>query len=256
MTWKSKKFVWIAAILIAIFAFALIDREVGITGGHGRVVDALIVRNIEARGGADRWRGVSSLRFSGQMDLGQGMHVPYTLEQKRPGKMCVEFVFNEQTATQCVAGDSGWKLLPFRGRSTPEPMNEQELKEMADAAEIDGLLFNSADRGHQIKLVGHDLIDGKDVAKLEVTLRNGSIRWVYINMETALEIKMETKRILRGEEKLVETFYSDWKETDGLLIPRRQDTRTEGDAESHFLTVENVRVNPPIDDARFEMPVG
>ena len=57
-----------------------------------------------------------------------------------------------------------------------------------------------------------------------------------------------------GRERRVETFYHDWQETEGLLIPRRQETRTEGNNESHFLTVETVRVNPPLDDSRFAMP--
>jgi hypothetical protein len=40
----------------------------------------------------------------------------------------------------------------------------------------------------------------------------------------------------------------------GLLFARRQETRTEGDDESHVLIVERVQVNPPIDDSRFAMP--
>ncbi|MDH4125020.1 MAG: outer membrane lipoprotein-sorting protein [Gammaproteobacteria bacterium] len=246
--------VFMTLLVSALGAFLLLDREYGITGGHGRAVDALIARNIAARGGADTWRAVSSLQLSGQMDLGQGMYVPYTMEQKRPGKMCIEFVFDDETAIQCVAAKAGWKLLPFRGRTTPEPMNEQELLELSDAVEIDGLLFDSADRGHEVELLGHAPVDGRDALKLEVSLPGGAKRWVYLDAETALEIKVEATRTLRGKERLVETFYSNWQQTDGLLIPRRHDTRTEGDAETHFLTVDSVHVNLPLDDARFAMP--
>ena len=80
------------------------------------------------------------------------------------------------------------------------------------------------------------------------------MRWVYIDEETALDIKMGATRMLRGKEQLVETFYYDWLETDGLLIPRRQETRAEGDDKSHFLTVDGVVVNPLLDDSRFAMP--
>ena len=51
---------------------------------QARFVKELVARNIEARGGAEAWGAVASLRLTGQMDLGQGMVVPYMLEQK-PG---------------------------------------------------------------------------------------------------------------------------------------------------------------------------
>ena len=252
MTRRSKT--WAVVVAVIVVAFLALNSVYHLTGGHGRVVDALIARNVAARGGADAWRAVDSLRLTGQMDLGQGMHVPYVMEQKRPGKMCLEFVFNDQTATQCVDGESGWKLLPFRGRLEPEVMTEQEYREIAAGAAIDGLLFNSAERGYKVKLLGKEIVAGRVTLKLQVTLTGGAIRWVYIDEETALDIKLESTRILRGKEQIVETFYYDWQETDGLLIPRRHETRVEGDAESHFLTVDGVTRNLPVDDSRFAMP--
>ena len=61
-------------------------------------------------------------------------------------------------------------------------------------------------------------------------------------------------RTLRGRDRRVETFYPDWKAEEGLLIPLRQETRTEGEKKLHVLTVETVRADPPIDDSRFAMP--
>ena len=252
---NSKTLAVLAAVLvIGMAVFLLLDRTYHFTGGHGKVVDALIARNVAARGGAEAWRAASSLRLSGQMDLGQGMHVPYVIEQKRPGKMCLEFVFDDETAIQCVDGKTGWKLLPFRGRMTPEPMTESELRDIADTANLDGLLFDSAQRGHKVKLLEQVAVDGRDAFKLQVTLPGGAMRWVYIDVETALEVKLEAIRTVAGKERRVETLYSDWQATDGLLIARRQETLTEGDKESHFLTVTSVSVNPPLDDARFLMP--
>ena len=253
MTKQSKTWAVVAAVL-ALGAFLVLNSTYHFTGGHGRVVDALIVRNVAARGGADAWQAVDSLRLSGQMDLGQGMHVPYVIEQKRPGKMCLEFVFDEETAIQCVDGETGWKLLPFRGRNKPEAMTEQEQRNMAASAAIDGPLFNSAARGYKVELLGTEVVAGRPALKLQVTLTGGAVRWLYIDEETGLDIKLESTRVIRGQDRLVETFYYDWQETDGLLIPRRQETQTEGDDESHFLTVDGVLSNPTIDDSRFAMP--
>lgn len=242
----------VVAFVIAVAAFFLIYNSDAMK--ERRIVNAVVAQNIEARGGEDVWKAIDTLRLTGQMDLGQGMHVPYVMEQKRPGKMCLEFVFDEKTAIQCIDGESGWKLLPFRGRNYPEAMTEQEFSAMAGGADIDGLLFNAVERGNKIEFAGKEQVAGRPATKLEVTLPGGAIRWVYIDDETGLDVKLETTRIVSGAERLVETFYYDWQDTEGLLIPRRQESKTEGDAEFHFVTVDSVRSNPLLDDSRFEMP--
>ena len=219
-----------------------------------RFVKATIARNVEARGGADAWQSVESLRLAGQMDLGQGMHVPYVLDQKRPGKMCLEYEFDDMKATQCVDGETGWKRLPFRGRNIPEPMTEAEFAGMAEGAEIGGLLFSAKKRGFDIKFLGKHDVNGRPTNKLEITLPSGAVRWVYVDEETGLDVKLDMMRVVNGRERLVETYYSEWRETDGLMIPRRQDTIMEGGDGSHFLTVDKVEGNPELADSRFSIP--
>ena len=70
----TKKTIAIFVALATVVAgFLVLDSIYGLTGGFGRVVDGLIARNVEARGGADAWRNVDSLRMTGRMDLGQGI---------------------------------------------------------------------------------------------------------------------------------------------------------------------------------------
>jgi hypothetical protein len=247
----SKKSMVVAFAIAVVAAFLIYNSD---AMKERRIINALVAKNIEARGGEDVWKSLDALRLTGQMDLGQGMHVPYVMEQKRPGKMCLEFVFNEKTAIQCIDGDSGWKLLPFRGRNHPEAMTDQEFSAMAGGADIDGLLFNAVGRGNKISFVGKEVVAGRPATKLEVTLAGGATRWVYIDDETGLDVKLETTRIVSGKERLVETYYYDWQDTEGLLIPRRQESKAEGDTDFHFVTVDSVLSNPSLDDSRFAMP--
>jgi len=248
----SKKVTAVAIVIAGVAAFLIYNSD---AMKERRIIDALVAQNIEARGGEAVWQAVDTLRLTGQMDLGQGLHVPYVMEQKRPGKMCLEFVFDEETATQCVDGESGWKLLPFRGRFKPEAMTEQEYSAMAGGADIDGLLFSAVERGNRVKIAGKEVVAGRPATKLEVTLPSGAARWLYIDDETGLDIKLETTRVVSGTERLVETYYYDWQETEGLLIPRRQESKAQGDKEFHFVTVDSVLSNPSLDDSRFSMPV-
>jgi len=224
------------------------------SAGIAQTVDELVARNVAARGGAAAWRAVSSLRLTGQMDVGRGMLVPYVLEQKRPRKMRLEFVFDGETAVQCVDGTAGWKIAPYRGRTRPEPLTKEELREAAGPADLYGPLFDYARRGHKVTLVGREPVQGREAFKLEVTLPGGATRWVYLDAETGLDIKVDAFRTLSGRRRLIETFYHEWQAAEGLLIPRRLETRTEGAREANVLTVETVRVNPPLADSRFAMP--
>ena len=137
----SRKSIAVALALVLVAAFLVYNSD---AMKEARFIKTLVARNIEARGGAEAWENVSSLRLSGQMDLGQEMVVPYVLEQKRPDKMCLEFVFDGETAVQCADGKTGWKLLPYLGRTAAESMTEAEYREAADSAEPYGLLYNYA----------------------------------------------------------------------------------------------------------------
>jgi len=242
----------VAALIAALIAGALIYNSE--SNRNARFVKLLVTQNTEARGGADAWQAITSMRLSGLMDLGQELAVPYTLEQKRPSKMCFSFEFADETAVQCVDGDSGWKVLPFRNRRTPEAMTANDLKEAADLADIDGLLFNYEARGHELTYVGEEVVDSRPAHKLHVQLPRGGERWVYLDQETHLELMVETTRTVGGRQRSVFTKYDDWRDTDGVLIPHFQNTLTEGMADSNFLTVERVTLNPEIDDARFVVP--
>jgi len=221
--------------------------------GLAQTVDELVARNIEARGGAAAWRGVSALQLTGRMSVGHGTYVPYVLDQQRPRKMRFEFTLNGQTFVQTSDGQAGWTLEPFRSRD-PEPMSKDEVREAAPTADPYGLLFDYAARKHVIELLGEEKVRDRNTYKLKVTMPGPVVRWVYLDTETGLEVKVEAVRKLRGRDRRVETYYHDWKATDGLLMARRFEVRTEGAKKGQTLTVAEVRVNPKLDDSRFGKP--
>ena len=117
----SKKMMAVAFVIALAAGFLIYHSD---AMKERRIIKALVAQNIEARGGANIWQAVNSLRLTGLMDLGQEMHVPYVVEKKRPGKFCIEFVFDGETAIQCIDGKNGWKHLPYLGRDEPEAMTD------------------------------------------------------------------------------------------------------------------------------------
>lgn len=215
---------------------------------------AVVSHNVEARGGEDLWEGVTALRMTGLMDVGRGQRVPFTLTQKRPDKMCFEFVMGGKVAKQCTNGKTGWKVVPFKGIDEPVEMTEEELRGSIDMADPYGLLYGYSSRGSSVDVQGTETLDGRETTKVEVTTSHGAKRWVWVDNESGLELQMMSKRTIGDEEYEVITTFHDWAPTNGLMIARRHESRTVGDDQVHQLLVEGVTVNPPVDDSRFEMP--
>jgi len=218
------------------------------------VVQRLVDRNVEARGGEDAWRNVEALRYTGTAEIGLGLEVPFVLDQQHPDRMCFEYEFDGGQVEQCSDGERGWKRVPFLGTAEVQPMTESELMDFADAADPWGLLFDFRARGHRIDLLPDQGVGDEVAHVLEVTLPGGSVREVWLDAETGLELKVVSTRMLAKKERRVETEYGDWTTTHGLTIPRRQVTRTEGDDQAHTLTVETLQVNPRMKVTRFLPP--
>jgi hypothetical protein len=54
----------------------------------------------------------------------------------------------------------------------------------------------------------------------------------------------------------VETYLSDYRTVQGLMIPHLSETRVQAAKATHKMTVEKVVLNPKLDDALFGKPAG
>lgn len=52
---------------------------------------------------------------------------------------------------------------------------------------------------------------------------------------------------------LIESVISDYQPADGILVPRRVETRVGGQVQA-TVRIEDVEFNIPIEDSRFQMP--
>jgi len=216
--------------------------------------EEIVTANVAARGGLEAWRAASSMRMSGRMDAGQGMQVPFSLQLKRGRKMRLEFLFDGQMVVQAFDGRAGWKRQPYLGKGSYALMTADEIKGAAGQADLDGLLIDSKAKGHEVRLLGKETVDTRPQYKLAVTLAVGVVRHVYVDAETFLETKVDGSRRLRGKDHKLETFFRDYRRVQGLVVPHAVETRIEGAASAHAMTIERVELNPPLEDALFAPP--
>ncbi len=150
--------------------------------------------------------------------------------------------------------NSGWKVSPFDGSLAPEPMDDEEARQTADQADIEGPLPDWKAKGHRVILVGKESLTGREVYKLEVTLRSGRVLHQYLDAGTFLPVRSETTRLVRGRSIQVETTFDDYRAVGGVLFPHSIETGALGRPQRLKVAVEAIEVNPSLDDTRFEMP--
>lgn len=219
-----------------------------------KTADEVIALNLTARGGADKIAAMKSMRITGKMSMGQGMEAPFVLEWKRPNKMRMEFTLQGMTGIQAYDGETAWMLMPFMGQTTPERMPEAQAKEVIDQADIEGALVNYKEKGNQVEYLGVVDVEGTPTHKLKVTKKNGDVVNYYIDTDSNLEIKADTKRTANGQETEINVSFGDYKEVSGLMISHSIEARAAGLPAGQVLTSDKVEVNADIPDDRFAMP--
>jgi outer membrane lipoprotein-sorting protein len=219
-----------------------------------QTVDEVIAKHLEARGGVDKIKAVKTMKLTGKMTVGPGIEAPLTLEMKKPGSVRLEITFQGNTGVQAYDGKTGWEISPMSASKTPEPLSADALKDMEEQADLDGSLVDYKAKGHTVELMGKEKVEGSDAFKLKVTLKNGDVRYVYIDVDSSLELKTDYKRMIRGSEVETESVASDYKEVGGLILPHTIVQGPKGSPQKQTITVEKAELDVPIDDARFKMP--
>jgi len=219
-----------------------------------QTVDEIIAKNIEAKGGMEKLKAVHSTRATGRMMMAQGMEIPFVMTNKRPNSLRTEFTFQGMTGMQVYDGKTAWMSMPFMGKKEPEVMPPDESKMIEEQADFDGPLMDYKAKGHTIEFVGKEQVEGADAYKLKVTLKGGSVRYIYLDAETYLEIKVESKRNVRGTEMETESYISDYKDVDGLMMAHAMESGAKGSPQRQKMVIEKVELNPEAPDSIFAMP--
>jgi outer membrane lipoprotein-sorting protein len=217
-------------------------------------VDEVLARHVEARGGRQRLKQLTSVRMSGTIAFGEGPAAPFVLLMRRPNQMRTEFSFQGQTGIQAFDGERAWAVLPMTGKSEPEYLPAEASREAADQADIEGPLVDAAAKGHRVVLAGRERVEGRECLKLELTLKSGAVRHVYLDAESFLEVKGEGRRRAGSDEVVLETYYRDYREVAGLTLPHRIEAGPAKRPERQKIVIERVEVNVPLRAEDFAPP--
>jgi hypothetical protein len=103
-----------------------------------------------------------------------------------------------------------------------------------------------------VALDGVDKVNGSDAYKLKLTFKNGTVRHVWVDATSFLDVKIDGSRHLDGKTHVIETYLKNYKPVNGLMFPMLSETVIQGVPGSTKITVATVSVNSAIDDGRFK----
>jgi hypothetical protein len=220
----------------------------------GQTAEELVAKNIEARGGLEKIKAVNTVRMTGKIYV-SGFYAEVGVAKKRDNMIRQTFSVQGMTQIQAYDGSTGWQISPFGGRKDPELMGEDDTRDLVEEADIDGPLVDYQAKGNKIEYLGHDTVDGDDVYKLKVTLKNGDVVYYYLDPDTYLEIKREKQQFIRGSVRESEEDLGSYKAVAGVYYPYSLEAGVKNDPSQHaVITIEEIEVNVPIDDSDFKMP--
>jgi hypothetical protein len=214
--------------------------------------EALVSRNLSAKGGAARLKSLPGLKINARVMLPTaGLEFPAVITTKRPNLFYQESTIRGQKVIAGFDGEKGWIVNPLMGGPAAQEMQGSRLEMLKRQLDLEGPLVDYQAKGTTVEVAGHDTLDGKAVTTLKVTPKDGLVEFFYVDDETGLEAKT-IKQIKDGDGiTTLETRYSNYESVDGVMVPHIVQQKAAGQVLQ--FTIESVEI-AAADDTLFKMP--
>jgi hypothetical protein len=220
-------------------------------------LDEIIERNTDAVGG----RAVIEALQSIQIDLhikDPSFEVDGTYYATRPGKMRIDVsAEGKHVFTEAFDGQSGWQ---WEGKGEQKPATEKATAALRHGVELPGKLFGLHElkaRGHGMKSIGREQIDGANYYVLQLILNDGYAVSLYVDPNNWLVTRRRDVRPLHVDvdptPTTIEQVSSDFRDVNGVKFPfatTETDLNTGKPLES--TTTKSVKINPTLPPTLFD----
>jgi hypothetical protein len=215
-------------------------------GGPNVPIDDVLNKYVTALGGRAALEKIDSLTLTGTLENRAGQKLPFTIEQKRPGKYR-ETVQGTTVSTKAFDGTAGWM------QTGPAPVDFAgfRLQEATRLADL-GLPLAIKDRYQGLRGARAPQIDGKDVVAMSGNVAADVTETLSFDPASGLLLRRQIVTHTPVGNLTEEVDYSDYRDVGGVKLPF-QIKRLSWEVRD-YLTVTDAKPNAQIDDARFTKP--
>jgi len=186
------------------------------------LVNEIINKNIKARGGKINWEKVKTIKISGTY-VNFSNPEDFVIYRQRPNLYRFETKRINRFTIHAFDGEKAWWVNPLMGRQFAKPsfipdknnLSKVTLRERF----FEPVFWNYKEKGNKVEFAGKENLDGEDVFKLKVTLKDKTTEFWYISAKTFLEVSMTGTTYDFGVPKNWEVFFSNFRKTGNVIMP-------------------------------------
>jgi hypothetical protein len=213
---------------------------------QAQTADEIIEKYITAIGGKEKWKQVKSMKVNGFIEV-QGIKINFTQQAIHNVGVRVDAEFQGQKIIDITTPTKGWSQNPFGGRSSLQPISEEELKQKLDELDIQDEFIDYASKGSTVEFLGKDEEDGNEFYKVKMTTKNNNESVYFFDVNTSLIYKEEKTVKQQGQEMKMVTKVFDYKTIPfGIKIPHKSEQM------GQILVTDKIEVNTTIDENIFK----
>jgi outer membrane lipoprotein-sorting protein len=232
--------------LLGVFLFGLMASQ-----GFGQKATDILEKFIEASGGRKLLSSVKDTTMTGTLNIvAVGMSGSLSMHFKEPNMMRMDMEVGGMVMTTAYDGETAWWTNPQTGATEELPADqEDEIIRMAYGNDI---LLNPDKHGVTYTLKESENIEGKDYFVLVQTFSDGYAQTMYIDSKTYLPYKTVATVNQQGVEAESETFLSDYRKIDGMMVSFSVRVFYDGE-EAMTMIFNEVKYNTGLEDSLFKM---
>ncbi|MDX2109379.1 MAG: hypothetical protein SFY80_03970 [Verrucomicrobiota bacterium] len=227
-------------------------------GRYLKTAEALVDAYIEANGGKDHIKTISSVRMIGKVtednEQSKGaITYDVVLIKKRPSLRRMILRWQGRAIHIGYNGETAWRRIVGENAAETTIITGKDAEQFAADSQFDGPLVHWQERSIKLELLGLDMIGRSECYVLRTTETNGTVTDTYIDTRTFTELKVVNERSVDGKVEKIETLMSGYRKYDSIWLAMRIQRSVNGKISSDMV-VESVDINFGVFNDYFDPP--
>jgi hypothetical protein len=118
---------------------------------------------------------------------------------------------------------------------------------------MDGMLWNWKDKGYTVTFDGKEDMEGTSCFKVKLVTKDGDTFTYYIDSDSYILLRTNTKLKIMGNETNTDTYYSNYRQIEGMAVPGKIENKMNGQS-AGTIVVDTVVINTVLPDSLFQKP--
>ena len=205
-----------------------------------QTADEIIEKNFAVTG-LNNLAKVNTIIISGKITASslKGNSIGYLVKKLRPYRQFMELNNNGDISSTIFDGRSEWATAKGRTAKNPFDVEEQRKRKIC----FEGELYYFKNNGYKFEYIGKVQFQGLDFFAVKVTGKDAYEAVYFIDPESSL--------LMAQREGDVETFYSNFKNVNGVILPHSIKVTSLSTEQTTELNIDTIEFNKDVEEKIF-----